>query len=280
MILRQARLPRVFRLVVGVALVGALTASSAFAAPRASGSSVTGALADDPTLTSAQTKMWEDLTVAKERTLESGPAAASGTVGALSIIQEGQFGLVLKNVPAFRQERTNWCGPAAARQSLNWHRTFSRSTVPLPSQATLAGRIGTIDDGSTSIGIARALNSYSGTFGRFNYVASNLTNHPDPRHAFVWRIASSLSASPGTVPIILVETQYIPRYRGHFARHYVSVSGYDERTAPIRMRSVDPHFDSRFFGIHWDPVGSTTVNGLFRACFRADQDGTNLAMIW
>ncbi|MCL4553729.1 MAG: C39 family peptidase [Actinobacteria bacterium] len=280
MISRQARLPRVIRLVVGVALVGALTASSAFAAPVASGSSVTGALADDSTLTAAEAKMWEDLTVAKERALESGAAVASGTIGALGIIEEGRFGLVTKSVPAFRQERTNWCGPASARQSLSWHRTFSRSAVALPSQATLAGRIGTVPEGSTSTGIARALNSYSGTFGRFTYVASDLTNQSNPRQAFILRIGSSLSASPGSVPIILAETQYIPRYRGHAARHYVSVSGYDERTAPVRMRSVDPHFDSRFFGIFWDPVGSTTVNGLFRACFRADQDGTNLAMVW
>lgn len=280
MILRQARLPRVFRLVAGAALVGALTAGSAFAAPVASGSSVTGALADDPTLTPAEAKMWEDLTVAKERALKSGSPRPSGTVGALGIIGEGRFGLVTKNVPAFRQERTNWCGPASARQSLSWHRTFSGSTIALPSQTTLAARIGTVPGGSTSTGIARALNSYSGTFGRFMYIASDLTNQSNPREAFILRIGSALAASPGSVPIILVETQYIPRYRGHAARHYVSVSGYDERTGPVRMRSVDPHFDNRFFGIYWDPVGSTVVNGLFRACFRADQDGTNLAMIW
>lgn len=278
--------PKKFCVLLTMAVTTALLISPAYAAPSSPVQQDSGALVDDPTLTQAEIRRWAELTAAKERALQGGRASLQGTVGAMGIISEGlrigTFGLVTRPVPNFRQETRWWCGPAAARQSLSWHRTASRSTVPLPSQTTLAGRIGTTRSGSVTSRIATALNSYNRVFGHIHYAASDLTNHPNPRWAFLWRIGISLhhSSSPGTVPIILVQTRYIPRYEGRLSRHYMSISGYDERTAEIRMRSVDPHWDNRFFGIHWDPVGTSTTQGLFRACLEADRAGTNMAMVW
>lgn len=269
-----------------VAIMTALLISPAYAAPSSPTALESGAPVEDPTLTQAEIRRWAELTAAKEQAFRGRRASSQGTVGAMGIISEGlsvgTFGFVTRPVPNFRQETRWWCGPASTRQSLAWHRAASGSTTFLPSQTTLAGRIGTTQSGSLTTGIVRALNSYSGVFGRINYVASNLTDHPNPLWAFRWRVGISLhhSATPGTVPIILVQTRYIPRYEGRLSRHYMSISGYDEQASVIRMRSVDPHWDSRFFGIHWDPVGSSTTQGLFRACLEADRAGTNMAMAW
>jgi len=275
-----------FCMSLAVVIMSALLVSPVYAAPNSPRSLQNGAPVEDPTLTQAEIRRWAELTAAKEQALQGGEVSSQGTVGAMGIISEGlavgSFGFVTRDVPNFRQETGWWCGPASARQSLAWHRRVSNPRLPLPSQATLAGRIGTTQSGSLTTGIARALNRYNGVFGRVNYAASDLTNQSNPLWAFRWRVGISLhhSASPGTVPVILVQTRYIPRYEGRSSRHYISISGYDERATVVKMRSVDPHWDSRFFGAHWDPVGTSTTRGLFRACLEADRAGTNMAMVW
>jgi hypothetical protein len=149
----------------------------------------------------------------------------------------------------------------------------------LPSQGTLAGRAGTTTSGSLTTGIARALNSYNGTFGSVNYVASNLTDTGNATSAFYTRIGWMLQDAR-TVPIILTSTARIPRYNGHASRHYMSVSGINDLGSSVTMRSVDPNSNSLYRGVYWDPMGSQTTNGLCRACYQADLDGSNMAMCW
>ena len=100
-----------------------------------------------------------------------------------------------------------------------------------------------------------------------------------PTSAFYTRIGWMLEDAR-TVPIILTATARIPRYNGHSSRHYMSVSGINDLGTAVTMRSVDPNPSSAYRGVFWDPMGSQTSNGLCRACYQADVDGSNMAMCW
>ena len=235
---------------------------------------------NDPTLTQTAEREWREATRRKDAEVASATAAKNALpTGVRATASTPPYGYHTLSATNYKQEKTYYCGPASARQSLSWHKARSGSSASLPSQGTLAGKIGTTTSGSLTTGIARALNSYNGTFGAVHYVASNITDTGSPKTAFYTRIGWMIEDAR-TVPIILTATQYIPRYEGRSSRHYMSVSGIDDRTSTIRMRSVDPNYDSRYRGIFWDRMGSTSSDGLCRACYKADVDGSNMAMCW
>jgi hypothetical protein len=225
---------------------------------------------------------WKQATAEKDKEVAAAASAArtagpvqASAVGAASAL----YGLHTLSATNYKQETTYYCGPASARQSLSWHKAKSGSAAALPSQTTLAGRMGTTTSGSLTTGIVRALNSYNGAFGTVNYVASNLTDTGNPTTAFYTRIGWMLQDAR-TVPIILASTSRIPRYNGHASRHYLSISGINDLGTTVTMRSVDPNSSSLYRGVYWDAMGSQTVNGLCRACYQADLDGSNMAMCW
>ncbi|MHB8761424.1 MAG: C39 family peptidase [Coriobacteriia bacterium] len=271
-----------------VALASLLSVGLAHGAPPPKQQPVGGALLDDPHLTDTERKKLNEQCLEKEAAfgIERRPVALcrcleQESVSALCLTAVKRYGYQSKYVPCYKQERTYWCGPAAVRQSLYWHKAVSGSAIALPSQTTLASRIGTTTSGSTTSGIARALNSYRGTFGTHHYVASDISNTSDPLGVFYNRIGAMLaSKADGTVPIVLLQTSQLSRCRGHSSRHYVTISGIDDRSVPVRMRDVDPNWRVAYRGIYWDDVGCTTYNGLFRACYQADLEGSNLAMAW
>jgi len=237
---------------------------------------------NDPTLTPAVAQAWKEATRKKDAEIASASAAArvAAPAGAVSLVTASAiYGLHTLNATNYKQETTYYCGPASARQSLSWHKARSGSSASLPSQRTLAGRIGTTTSGSLTTGIVRAMNSYNGVFGRVNYVASNLTDTGSPKSAFYNRIGWMLQDAR-TVPVILTQTRRIRRYEGHPSRHYMSVSGINDLSTPIKMRSVDPNYNPKYRGVFWDEMGSTTSDGLCRACYQADVDGSNMAMCW
>ena len=235
-----------------------------------------GALTDDPALTPELEAELDRLTKEKDAAYA---IDTSGKVGAMAL---NSYGLQTRPVSNFRQEETYWCGPAAVRQSLSFHKAFSRSSTSLPSQRTLADKISTTSSGSSTVNMVGALNSYNGVFGRVWYLASDITDTNNPHHTFVNRIGTmlrSITVNP-TAPTILTQTRRIDRYKGTSSRHYMTVNGIDDRTSPMKMRSVDPHYNSAYYGARWENVGSTTVNGLCRATYQADLDGSNRVMAW
>jgi chaperonin GroEL len=237
--------------------------------------SASGALVDDPRLTPVAEAELERLTAEKDAACGIG----GGEVSATSLNSYGYKTLPVTN---YKQERTYWCGVAAVRQSLSFHKAFSGSTKSLPSQTTLAGKIGTTTSGSSTAAMAAALNSYNGVFGSVSYLASDISNTTNPYETFVNRVGTMLvwmQTSP-TAPIILTQTAYIPRYNGVASRHYMTISGINDTVSPMKMRSADPHYNSAYYGIRWENVGSTTINGLCRACYQADLGGSNKAMAW
>jgi len=234
-----------------------------------------GALLDEPGLTPAREARMQRATAAKEAAC----GIRRGGFGALAL---NKYGLQTRPVTNYKQETTYWCGPASARQSLSFHKSDSGSGTGLPSQTTLSKKIGTTSDGSATSAIASALNSYDGVFGSVSYLASNITDTTNPYESFVNRIGTmlrSITVNP-TAPIILTQTKYIPRYKGVSARHYMTVSGINDNVSPMQMRSVDPHYNSAYYGVRWENVGSTSTNGLCKACYEADLAGSNKAMAW
>ncbi|MBO2946096.1 hypothetical protein JJQ72_19145 [Paenibacillus sp. F411] len=45
-------------------------------------------------------------------------------------------------------------------------------------------------------------------------------------------------------------------------------------------QDVDPHNNNQYLGTFWDPMGSGSSNGVFRAVYNADLNGTNKAMVY
>lgn len=259
------------------AVVITVLPAPALAAPETSEAPDNGGLVDDPSLTPEVMLEVDRATEAKERACGLGIRPDDVTVSGLN-----RYGYITRPVTNYTQERTYWCGPAAARQTLSFHMVFRGSAAPLPSQSTLATKIGTTPSGSSTANIVSVLNSYDGIFGRMLYIGSNVTGQTTPVLDCFWnRIGNGLfQPSEPYVTICLMQTSRIPRYGGHRSRHYMTISGIDDTTATRKMRSVDPHYNSAYRGIYWDPVGSTTVNSLCRACYQADLDGTNLVMCW
>jgi len=260
-----------FRSVVATLLLFSTLVGTAWAASARS-----GALLNDPGLTAESEASMRKATAEKEAAL------GIATGGGFSILSLNKYGLQTRPVTNYRQETTYWCGPASVRQSLSFHRTDSGSSAGLPSQTTLANKIGTTSDGSSTAAMASALNSYNGVFGSVIYLASNITDTSNPYETFVNRIGTMLRSITvnATAPIILAQTKYIPRYNGVSSRHYMTVSGINDNVSPMQMRSVDPHYSSAYYGVRWENVGSTSTNGLCKACYEADRAGSNRVMAW
>ncbi|WP_255247447.1 C39 family peptidase [Paucisalibacillus globulus] len=187
-------------------------------------------------------------------------------------------------VTNYKQERDYWCGPASAKQSLSFHKRKSGSSTSLPTQTKLSSLIGTETNGaSATTGIVTALNNYKNTFG-FSanpYVAADLTNTSNPEYVFNTRIKGVLK-NRTNAPIVLVETKYLPRYSGKVLRHYFTISGYSHEYATGKklMKTVDPNYMTAYLGSYWDPIGSKTTNGVFRAVYQADVSAGNMAMAY
>lgn len=250
-----------------------LSPATALAAPTKELPS--GALVDDPSLTTQEEARLDALTIKKEIT------AGIRSSGDPEIMAPNPYGLITRPVTRYVQETSYYCGPASARQALSFHKVFSGSALALPSQTTLANQIGTTPAGSTTTAIASTLNSYDGTFGPIYYIASDIANTPNPTETYWNRIGAMLSAvcNP-TTPITLNQTKYLPRYGGYSCRHYITMSGIDGRYSPKRMRCADPHNNPAYGGIYWGDVGSTTKNGFAKTCYYADLGGSNKVMAW
>lgn len=244
----------------------------------AAGQEETGAALDDPSLTSQVQMDLQALALEKDIMLEKYLEETSSSVNANP---DGEwYGI---NVTAYKQEKTYWCGPASARQTLSFHKGKSGSGTALPSQTTLSGKIGTTTSGSTTTGIASGLNAYAATYGYTGnkYVAANLKNLTNPLATFETRIKGVLK-SQTNAPVILIQTKYLPRYNGVSIRHYNTVSAYSYETATGKkqIKMVDPHYNTAYYGVSWNPLGSQTVNGVFRAVYEADKAGSNMAMAY
>jgi hypothetical protein len=269
-------LGRMMNWVLPCLVVAALTPGVAIAA------GTQGEPINDPTLTPAAASKWKKATQQKDAQVAAAAKATQVTApsGAFAVAAASAlYGYHTLSAANYKQETSYYCGPASVRQSLSWHKLKSGSGTALPSQTTLAGRAGTTSSGSLTTGLVRAINSYNGTYGTVNYVASNITDTGNPTSAFYTRIGWMLQDAR-TVPIILTSTARIPRYNGHASRHYMSVSGINDTGASVTMRSVDPNPNVLYRGAYWDPMGSQTSNGLCRACYQADVDGSNMAMCW
>lgn len=70
-------------------------------------------------------------------------------------------------------------------------------------------------------------------------------------------IATSLT---GCKPVLAVlETSYLPYYQGNSFGHYVSVDYINRTTNKVRI--VDCHFDSSYYGVHY-----VDLEDLYNAC--------------
>lgn len=239
--------------------------------------SFTGAMKNDPSLSPESEAYWDKEAEMKDKEifeyLSTDQYKADFRAQPQAVYTVG--------VANYKQETTYWCGPAAVRQTLGFHKNKSASTTSLPSQTTLASKAGTTTDGSTSTGLATALNAYKNTFGTYNYVAADIIaaggSASESFNLFKTRVTSEIIA--GTyAPIVLLETEYLTRYNGRGIRHYNTISGWNNSTGQLRL--VDPHHDDKYLGTFWDPMGALNDNGVFRAVYNADLNGTNKAMVY
>ncbi|GIO14469.1 hypothetical protein J19TS2_40240 [Cohnella xylanilytica] len=262
--------------ITGPAIAFILLIGNSVSTAAAQDSGSTGALLNDPSLSVSKAKTLKTYSQQKDEWASKlyknrlqNRLAASGARYTIS-------------VTGYQQEEYYYCGPASVRQTLSFHKSSSGSTTSLPSQATLAKKIGTTTQGSTTTGITDTINTYANTYGFVAYASSNLEDESDPEARFRERISADIVYENGA-PIILLQTKFLPRYGGKSIRHYNTVSGYDDTSSSpssYLMRLHDPNDDSDYYGTYWDPVGSKTANGVFKAVYEADKQGTNMAMSW
>lgn len=189
------------------------------------------------------------------------------------------------SVTNYTQEETNYCGPACVRQSLSFHKNKNSISLTLPSQDTLASKIGTIAKGSASTAMAEALNSYSSTFDfTQSYFAVDILDKTNPSQFFINAMKTMLSTKT-TAPIVLLETgsNYgIPQYKGVHIRHYNTISGLTEKVniqngdiVSRKLRRVDPHYSSTYKGVY-----TNDLMEVYEDVKKADESGTNKVLIY
>ena len=116
------------------------------------------------------------------------------------------------NVPVFQQERGYWCGPATARQVIHFRNGSS------PSQATLAGNIGTSSNGSDVHAVGREVNRHTNT----NYGAGWLSEN---RATWVDQIRFSIDRRQPA--LLTIDTMRVAAFPYNSSGHIINVSGYD-----------------------------------------------------
>ncbi len=189
------------------------------------------------------------------------------------------------SVTNYTQETSYYCGPAAVRQTLSFHKSKNNISTALPSQKTLASAIGTTTSGSTSTGIAAGLNKYKTTYKiPTSYVATDVLDKSKPASFFVQAIKSSVSKQVAA-PIILIDTGNnfgIPEYKGVHIRHYNTISGLIEteniqngEIAARKIRRVDPHYNSKYRGVF-----TNDYRDVYQAVEQADKNGSNKVIIY
>jgi hypothetical protein len=164
------------------------------------------------------------------------------------------------NITSFKQVKPYYCGPASALQTLSFHKSESGSKKALPSQSTLAKKIGTEKSkASSSYGIRDALNAYKSTFGfsSYPYVVADLTNTSDPEYTFEARIKYDLRNGIHA-PILLVNTKHLKIYKGTTLRHYVTTAAYtyDYFTQKKQIKYADLNYKDAYYGQHYELLGS------------------------
>ena len=184
-------------------------------------------------------------------------------------------------VTNFKQEKTTWCGPAVTRQALSFHRAYNHMTISLPSQSTLASKLGTISAGATSsAAIANVMNSYKTTFRlKQSYTATNVLDKTSPSAFFSSALKSQIKGAY-TAPIILIDTGHdsgISQYRGVRYRHYNTIKAVVDRenystgtSIVISATRVDPHYDNKYYGVYSNPISQ-----IYQAVTQAERNGSN-----
>ncbi|MEZ3496577.1 MAG: C39 family peptidase [Lachnospiraceae bacterium] len=189
----------------------------------------------------------------------------------------------------FKQEKTNWCGAACVKQTLSFHRSVNGVSTALPSQGTIATKLGIYSSGGASSDkMAQVLNEYRSTYGFTNrtYSTADLTDKSDAYNWLYPRLRSAI-VNQTYAPIVLLETgrlSGIQRYyeAGEHCRHYNTIGGIRETTDLQNnhlylkeIQTVDPHYNSQFYGKHWDE-GST----VYQSMLLADSNGANKVLIY
>ncbi|WP_442809944.1 C39 family peptidase [Streptomyces sp. W16] len=149
-----------------------------------------------------------------------------------------------------RQEQQNaaYCGPAAVRAALS----VTDSTPP--SQATLAGELGTSSTGTSYATIASVLNKRQ---SRNDYLASTVTSG-----ATIMANAKLSITKHSSVAILSVNTSELP-WSGGGNGHYLVIYGYNDSTGNLSV---------------WDPADGNHSLSASQA-YKASK-ALNSKMIW
>lgn len=194
----------------------------------------------------------------------------------------------LIDVPNYKQEKNNWCGPACVRQTLAFHAKKSGISVGnVPSQSSLATSLGIYNSGGASTASMTSLiNNYKSTLGFSGYTYSKCNfNNQSNKIEWLYSMLRTRMKNKNCAPILLFETGTaggLQKYVGYTYRHYNTISGVEEtvdaNTNSIMgryIRRVDPHYNSNFMGVHYDPLQCVA-----ESLALADTNGSNYVIIY
>lgn len=182
------------------------------------------------------------------------------------------------------QETSTWCGPAAIRQSLSFHKSKSASSKALPTQTVLAQKSGETGSGSWTDNLKTAINYYKTDYSFSMYATSDIIGQANPS-AFITlqtRLRSCLMTRV-SAPVVMIERgQFGGRYAAKTGRHYITVSGYQKNGATnvLDVKVVDPDWRSTYGGTYWEPLNESNPKSFYKAIYQADLDVGNKVMLY
>ncbi|MBO2453811.1 C39 family peptidase [Actinomadura barringtoniae] len=150
------------------------------------------------------------------------------------------------------QETYYWCGPAATRIALS-------ARIGAPSQGTLAGQLGTTENGTDHIGLVT--NVLNGNLGGGWYETKQMPNDPPTQgqRDLLWRdvVLDIDNNYPIVANIVAVPSNHPPGYPAdQTIYHYFTVIGYDDSNQTVLIADPASFSGNQIYWISFDQLAT------------------------
>ena len=154
------------------------------------------------------------------------------------------------NVPYFKQETTYWCGPATARQTIQ----FLNRTTPA-SQSQIATSMGSTTAGSDMDQVINYINRNT----NYNYIKASANNKENMRMNFYWAMTETIAP-----PILRIRiNNRVGNWTYTTQGHFLNATGISRTGNMVRV--TDPYIgwinpsSSGSYWVTFDEVHAATV---------------------
>ncbi len=195
-----------------------------------------------------------DVADGRRSDFERGSIAWNGSTGEVAVVADGESAPRWKVLPVDYQiqETSYWCGPAATRAAL------SARVTPAPTQAALAGELGTTTNGTDWIGqVTGVLNDHLGA-GRYQTVEMPDDPPTQAQRDRLWQDVT-LSIDNGyalVANIVAPPNNHPPGYPSSTIYHYFTVAGYNPDTREVYIADSANFSGQQLYWLSFDQLAT------------------------